>query len=73
MTISTVAFDPFSAEFFNDPYPIYRRLRDEAPVFHSEDLRFYALSRHEDVAVAFKDFETFSSARGVTLDQVSTG
>ena len=73
MTISTVAFDPFSAEFFNDPYPIYRRLRDEAPVFHSEDLGFYALSRHEDVAVAFKDFETFSSARGVTLDQVSTG
>jgi hypothetical protein len=29
---STVAFDPFSAEFFNDPYPIYRRLPDDAPV-----------------------------------------
>lgn len=73
MTTSAVAFDPFSAEFFNDPYPIYRRLRDEAPVFYSEDLDFFALSRHEDVAAAFKDFETFSSARGVTLDQVSTG
>jgi cytochrome P450 len=73
MTTSAVVFDPFSAEFFNDPYPIYRRLRDEAPVFRSVDLDFYALSRHEDVAAAFKDFETFSSARGVTLDQVSTG
>src|SRR5262249_22689644 len=69
----TVAFDPFSAEFFDDPYPIYRRLRDEAPVFRSERLDFYALSRHEDVAAAFKDFETYSSARGVTLDQVTTG
>ena len=73
MSTSTVAFDPFSAEFFNDPYPIYQRLRDEAPVFRSEDLDFYALSRHEEVAAAFKDFETFSSARGVTFDQVSTG
>ncbi|SPM36031.1 Cytochrome P450, partial [Mycobacterium rhizamassiliense] len=73
VSTSTVAFDPFSAEFFNDPYPIYRRLRDEAPVFRSEDLNFYALSRHEDVAAAFKDFETYSSARGVTLDQVSSG
>lgn len=73
MNTSTVAFDPFSAEFFDDPYPIYRRLRDEAPVYHSEQLNFYALSRHEDVAAAFKDFETYSSARGVTLDQVSTG
>ena len=73
MNTSTVVFDPFSAEFFEDPYPIYRRLRDEAPVFRSEGLDFYALSRHEDVAAAFKDFEAFSSARGVTLDQVSTG
>lgn len=73
MATSAVAFDPFSEEFFNDPYPIYRRLRDEAPVYHSEDLNFYALSRHEDVAAAFKDFDTYSSARGVTLDQVSSG
>ena len=69
----TVGFDPFSAEFFDDPYPLYRRLRDDAPVYHSERYDFYALSRHEDVAVAFKDFETYSSARGVTLDQVSSG
>src|ERR1700734_1137877 len=73
MTTSTVAFDPFSAEFFNDPYPIYRRLRGGPTVFRSEDLDFYALSRHEDVAAAFKDFENFSSARGPTLDQVTLG
>lgn len=73
MDNATVGFDPFSAEFFDDPYPLYRRLRDDAPVYHSERYDFYALSRHEDVAVAFKDFETYSSARGVTLDQVSSG
>ena len=73
MDNATVGFDPFSAEFFDDPYPLYRRLRDDAPVYHSERYDFYALSRHEDVAAAFKDFETYSSARGVTLDQVSSG
>lgn len=63
-------FDPFSEEFFDDPYPIYRRLRDEAPVYYSEQHRFYALSRHDDVAAAFRDYESYSSAMGVTLDQV---
>lgn len=73
MNASTLEFDPFSAEFFNDPYPVYQRLRDEAPVYYSEQHNFYALSRHGDVAAAFKDYETYSSARGVTLDQVSAG
>ncbi|WP_068270596.1 cytochrome P450 [Aldersonia kunmingensis] len=67
MTISKVNFDPFSEDYFNDPHETYRRLRDEAPLFYSEQYDFYALSRHEDVAAAFKDFETFSSADGITL------
>jgi len=65
-----VVFDPFSAEHYHDPYPVYRRLRDEAPVYYSEQYDFYALSRHTDVAAAFKDFETYSSARGVTLEEI---
>ena len=48
-------------------------MRDEAPVYYSEQYDFYALSRHEDVAAAFKDFETYSSSRGVTLDEIQSG
>jgi cytochrome P450 len=63
-----VEFDPFSDDFFNAPFETYRRLRDEAPVYHNERYGFWALSRYEDVEPALKDFETYSSARGVTLD-----
>jgi cytochrome P450 len=62
-----VEFDPFSDVFFDDPYALYRRLRDEAPVFHSERYGFYALSRYEDVCRAHRDIETFSSSHGVDL------
>jgi cytochrome P450 len=65
---SALQFDPFSEAFFNDPFDIYRRLRDEAPVYHNEQYDFWALSRYEDVAPAMKDSSTYSSARGMTLD-----
>jgi cytochrome P450 len=73
MTTATVVFDPFSEEFFTSPYQTYRRMRDEAPVYYSEKYDFYALTRHEDVAAAFKDYETYSSAYGVDLAQVRKG
>ncbi len=63
-----VEFDPFSEEFFSDPFNMYRRLRDKAPVYHNEKYGFWALSRYEDVAPALKDSQTYSSARGITLD-----
>lgn len=65
-----VEFDPFSQEFFDGAYDTFRRLRDEAPVYFSEKWDFWALSRYEDVAPATKDHETFSSAKGATLDMV---
>jgi cytochrome P450 len=64
----TVDFDPFSDVFFNDPFNTYRRLRDEAPVYRNEKYGFWALSRYEDVEPAMKDCQTYSSARGITLD-----
>ncbi|QNJ95366.1 cytochrome P450 [Mycolicibacterium fluoranthenivorans] len=76
MTTATspkVEFDPFSEDFFANPYDIYRRMRQETPVYYSDRYDFYALSRHEDVAAAFKDYETFSSAYGVDLAQVRKG
>lgn len=70
MTAATVVFDPFSEDFFNSPYETYRQMRLHAPVYYSEQYDFYALTRHEDVAAAFKDYETYSSAYGVDLAQV---
>ena len=72
MTTSEVVFDPFSEEFFNGPYEIYRRMREESPVYYNEEYDFYALSRHEDVAAAFKDFQTYSSAYGLDLATVKS-
>jgi cytochrome P450 len=66
-----VEFDPFSDEYFNDPSEVYRRLRDEAPVFHSERYGFYALSRFDDVVTAHKQWQSFSSAHGVDLSTLS--
>jgi len=70
MTAATVVFDPFSEDFFNSPYETYRQMREEAPVYYSQEYDFYALTRHEDVAAAFKDYQTYSSAYGVDLAQV---
>ncbi|BBZ51035.1 cytochrome P450 [Mycobacterium heidelbergense] len=73
MTKTKVVFDPFSEDFFNSPYETYRRMREEAPVYYDEKYDFYALTRHEDVAAAFKDYEAYSSARGVDLAMVRSG
>ena len=73
MTTSKVVFDPFSDDFFNNPFATYRRMRDEAPVYYSETYDFYALTRHDDVAAAMKDVETFSSSRGIDLQMVQSG
>jgi cytochrome P450 len=73
MTKPKVVFDPFCEEFFNNPFDIYRRMREEAPLYYSEEEDFYALTRHVDVAAAFKDHETYSSARGCDLAMVRSG
>lgn len=73
MTASMLVFDPFSEDFFTSPYDTYRRMREEAPVYYSEQYDFYALTRHEDVCAAYKDHESFSSAFGVDLAQVRKG
>jgi cytochrome P450 len=60
-----VEFDPMSNEYFNDPYDVYRRLRDEAPVYWSDKYGFYALSRYADVNRAHRDPVALSSTYGV--------
>jgi cytochrome P450 len=63
-----VDFDPYAYEVHEDPYPTYRALREQAPVYRNDALGFWALSRHADVLAGFKDVETFSSRCGVALD-----
>jgi cytochrome P450 len=63
-------FDPYDIEIDADPYPIYKRLRDEAPLYHNERIGFWGLSRFADVEGALKDFRRLSSAKGDILEVV---
>jgi cytochrome P450 len=65
-----VYYDPFDSELQLDPYPAFRRMREEAPLYRNEKFDFYALSRFDDVAEAFRDHEAFSSERGNILELV---
>jgi len=64
-------FDPYSATFFGDPTDVYRRLRNEKPVYYSEKYGFWALSRWDDVAAAHKDVGVFCSGYGTDLHLLS--
>ncbi|CAO5166215.1 Cytochrome P450 [Frankia sp. AiPs1] len=68
-----VEFNPYDLATYRDPYPVYRALRDEAPVYHNPELKFWALSRHADVAAAHKDWQTYSSTGGVTIEGEEAG
>jgi len=69
-TDSDVYYDPYDVDIHADPYPVFRRLRDEAPLYFNEAYGFYALSRFDDVEASFKDHATFSSARGTMLETI---
>ncbi|MGE0219945.1 cytochrome P450 [Mycolicibacterium sp.] len=73
MTVSEVRLDPYDYDFHEDPYPYYRRLRDEAPLYRNEELGFWALSRHADVLKGFRNSTTLSNKFGVSLDPASRG
>ena len=66
-TLAAFEFDPYSPALHQDPFPLYKRLRDEQPVFHNEKLDFYALSRWGDVHEAVNDTETYCSSLGVAV------
>ncbi|MDV3127821.1 cytochrome P450 [Mycobacterium sp. 21AC1] len=70
MTKPKVIFDPFSEDYFDNPFDIYRQMRVDAPLYYCEEQDFFALTRHADVAAALKDHEAFSSSRGCDLAMV---
>jgi cytochrome P450 len=63
-----VEYDPFSPEIQADPYPVYRHLRDHAPLYRNERLDFWAVSRYDDVVAVARDWKTYSSSFGVDID-----
>jgi cytochrome P450 len=63
-----VDLNPFSYEFHEDPFPVYRKLRDDAPCYYNDALDFYALSRYDDVLAAFHDPDLYCSRHGISLE-----
>lgn len=68
--MTSLVLNPFSYTFHEDPYPTYKRLRDEEPCYHNAEIGFWALTRYTDVLEASRDWETFSSADGPLIEKV---
>jgi cytochrome P450 len=66
-------FNPYDHEVHGDPYPIYAWLRDDQPIYHNEELDFWALSRHADVNAALRDPARYSSSYGVVIEPSAWG
>lgn len=67
---SDVYYDPYDFEIDADPYPVWSRMREEAPLYYNEKYDFYALSRFEDVERCMLDWETYRSGRGSILELI---
>ena len=73
MSIATnpgIYYDPYDFEIDSDPYPVWRRMRDEAPLYYNEKYDFWALSRWDDVDKAMLDWETYISGKGSVLELI---
>jgi cytochrome P450 len=66
-----LAWDPFDEKYKVDPHPIWKRLRDEAPLYYNERLDFYAVSRFADVDAFSRDPQTFCSSHGTVLEMIT--
>jgi len=66
-------YDPYDYAIDDDPYPVWRRMREEAPLYFNDKYGFYALSRYDDVAAALPDWETYRSGKGTTADILFNG
>jgi cytochrome P450 len=69
--MSDLYWDPIDPSLRDDPYPLWKRLRDEAPAYYNDRYDFWTLSRFEDIERAHKDTETYSNSHGTTLEMMS--
>jgi cytochrome P450 len=68
--MSSISYDPYTAVNLDDPYPLYQRLRDEAPLYYNDEYDFYAVSRFGDCERGLKDAARFISGRGGILELI---
>ena len=66
-------YDPYDIGINADPYPVFKRLREEAPLYYNDQHDFFAVSRYDDVERGFRDRETFISGRGGILELIKSG
>ena len=68
-----IYYDPYDFEIDVDPYPVWRRMREEAPLYYNEKFDFFALSRFDDVEQCLRDWRTYRSGKGSVLDAIKLG
>jgi cytochrome P450 len=68
-----IYYDPYDFEIDVDPYPVWKRMRDEAPLYYNEKYDFYAVSRFDDVERCSVDWRTYLSGRGSVLEMIKMG
>ena len=71
--MTDIYWDPYDTAIDTDPYPVWKRLREEAPLYRNDKFDFWALSRFEDIEKASKDTATFSSTHGTVLEMMGPG
>lgn len=67
-----VYYDPYDY-VEADPYAAYSLLREHAAVYHNDKLGFWAISRHDDVREALRDYHRFSNSRGISIEPSAAG
>jgi cytochrome P450 len=70
VTEAPVYYDPYDAELAASPWPTYRRLREEAPLYYNDKYDFYAVSRYSDCEQGLPDWETYNSGRGAIIELI---
>ena len=71
--VAELSYNTYNVELNMNPYPVFARLREEAPLYYNAEHDFYALSRFDDVNKALIDHETFISSRGAILEIIKSG
>jgi cytochrome P450 len=71
--LSDLSYDPYDLAIDKDPYPVWKRMRDEAPLYYNDKHDFYALSRYQDVREASYDWRTYISGKGSVLELIKSG
>ena len=69
-TRDDLRYDPYDPELQWDPFPTFRRLREEAPLYYNEEYDFFAVSRFEDVERGLRDREIYISGRGAIIELI---